>query len=167
MRLVSWSFRNILMPMIEDENGTLLCTSNTLCKALNITPSALSTISNRYKNELSGIRVTDCDPVEFFQEHKHLLDMKQVRGDMRLWTEDDMLCIAFVSQSDVSREFRTHMKNIAKEQARRGYISKDEYDRAVTELEGRLTKLEEIVKEQASLSGQFLANHRHANKMIN
>ena len=41
MKLVMWSFKNLSMPMVEDDSGELYCTSKAVCKSLDIKEDAL------------------------------------------------------------------------------------------------------------------------------
>ncbi len=177
MKLIQWSFHNISMPMMEDDEGELYCTSEILCSSLGITKEALKQVAQRHADELAGLRVTNCNSKEFIINNKEQLGIRRLRKDMRLWTEDDMLLIAMFSKSGVSKEFRQELLRFIKTNARRGYVSIEQHEALSARLLAtqedhqavvtRLEKLESIVelslpalKEAASAAGTALAAQR-------
>ncbi len=184
MKLVRWSFHNIQMPMMENDTGQLFCTSSALCAALGAQEEALRQVYRRHPNDFEGVCVTDCHAIEFLREHKQEFGMKYVRGDMRLWSEQDMVSFAMLSRSDVSVDFRRQLNEFIRTNARRDYVSKEQYMELEEELaktiasrdsfeeelagvKGRLAKLESIFElavpnfsNMASAAGSVLANHR-------
>jgi len=163
MRLIRWSFQNIHMPMMEDENHELWCTSRMLCDALSIDSKALQATYLRHEDEFSNLTAANCSAKKFLQENKVEFGLTRVRSAMRLWNEDDMLSFAILSKSEVSREFRTHLRKFIKENARHGYVTRDEHDA----LASRFSALEELVlrarpalEEAASAAGSALNSHK-------
>lgn len=183
MKLVRWQFLGLHMPMMEDENGELYCTSKAICDALGISYDDLKHITMRHPEEFGNLRVTDChskdgglslsnlqpknkelrvgnpNAKEFFTAHKTEFGIKRVRSDMRLWSEDDMLTFAFHSKSPQSLEFRKQLRRFIKQNATRGYVTQAQFD----ELKGQMHSLMELValyvpaaNEAASSAGRAL-----------
>lgn len=177
MKLIQWSFHNIHMPMIEDDEGELYCTSEILCGSLGITKEALWQVAKRHTDELTSNCLTNCQAIDFLKQNRNTLNLKYIRSDMRLWTENDMLLIAMFSKSEVSKEFRQELLKFIKANARRGYVSLEQHEalaaRLLTTQEdhqnlvSRLEKLESIIElarpalqETASAAGTALAAQR-------
>jgi hypothetical protein len=51
MKLVQWEFHNIKMPMIEDDQGNLFCTSKALCEALQTAEVNLRNVYAKNRDE--------------------------------------------------------------------------------------------------------------------
>jgi hypothetical protein len=79
-----------------------------------------------------GKRTENCvrksDAIPFLKEHKVEFGLKYVRGDMRLWTEDDMILVAILSHAPSSKEFRKDLVQFIKANAVKDYVSREEYD---------------------------------------
>lgn len=149
MRIVQWSFHNVVVPMIEDDAGELYCTSEVLCKVLGITPQALWKVASRHKKQLSENCMTNCQAIEYVRKNKEALGIKYLREDMRLWTETDMIRISMFSNSAVALEFQEGIIKLVKENARRGYVPQEQYQAIVQQLEttsARLDRLEELME---------------------
>lgn len=165
MKLVRWSFQGLHMPMMEDDSGELYCTSKAICEALAIDEATLRKICERHPEEVGENCVTDCHAKLFLKENKAEFGVRYVRGDMRLWTEDDMLTFAFHARSNVALEFRRKLRQFIKQNARRGYVKQVEFDR----LQGRLDQMAELIQslipsvdKSASLAGSLLAEQKHS-----
>lgn len=163
MKLVRWEFMGLHMPMMEDENGELFCTSKAIYDALGISKDDLDHIVSRHSEEFGSLRLTDCQSKEFFQKNKAEFGIQRVRSNMRLWSEDDMLTFAFHSKSTLSLEFRTKLRKFIKQNAKRGYVSQDAFE----QLKGQLSELQQLVlqylpaaNEAASHAGRSLRAHR-------
>jgi hypothetical protein len=168
MKLVRWSFQNLHVPMMEDGQGELYCTSRGLCGALNILEDTLRHVYTRHKEEFDSLSVTDCHAKEFLQENRAEFGVTRVKKDMRLWTEDDMLNFAFYTKSGVARQFRQDLRKFIKANASRHYISMEQYhkleqelqekaDHAVS-LELKLADLSEVKRELHELKEFVMTN---------
>lgn len=153
MKLVRWSFNGLHMPMMQDGNGDLWCTSKQLCEGLGITESALRELRRTNKDEFELLSVRKCDAKEFFSEHKIEFGIKRIRKDMSLWSETDMLMVAILSRSGVSRKFRREWIQFVKANAKREvlttHVSKEAYDKLLMEhgkLAIRTENLERLVR---------------------
>lgn len=60
MKLVRWEFLGLHMPMMEDEDGELYCTSKAICNALGLSKDALDHIVTRNAEEFGSLRLTNC-----------------------------------------------------------------------------------------------------------
>lgn len=69
MRTVRWSFQNLHMPMMADENNTLWCTSQQLCLALNIELDSLRSMRH-HRDEFSDISVISSHAKEYLKDNK-------------------------------------------------------------------------------------------------
>lgn len=61
MKLVRWEFNSLQLPMIEDDEQELYCTSAALCKALGITAGQLRDVYQRHRTELFPLSVAQRD----------------------------------------------------------------------------------------------------------
>ena len=149
MKLVRWEFMGLHMPMMEDEAGELFCTSKALLEALGINKDVVDHIVSRHGKELGTLRAENCQSKEFLQKHKVELGILRVRQDMRLWSEDDMLTFAFHAHSDKSLEFRKQLRQFIKANAKRGYVSEEQFNlmrgELRTELDAVRSELRAIV----------------------
>lgn len=100
-----------------DIEGELYCTSKAICGALGVHEETLRSIYNRHTKEFALLSVSNCNAKEFLQQNRVEFGVKRVRGDMRLWSEDDMLTFAFHSKSDVSLEFRKYPEGTEEDKA--------------------------------------------------
>jgi prophage antirepressor-like protein len=108
--------------MLEDEQGRLYCTSQALCEALGLEPSALNALYHSNKEEFDGNCVNRNDAISTLKENRLEFGYKYIRGDMHLWSEDDMLLVAIRSRSSGSREFRKYLLEFVKKNAWRGWF---------------------------------------------
>jgi hypothetical protein len=163
MKLTKWENDRMLMPMMEDENGTLYCTSSSLCQALQINESTLRSVYERHSDEFSELSVSNCNAKEFLQGNRASFGIQRVRDDLRIWTEDDMLMFAVLSKSNLSKEFRKDFIKFMKMNARRGYVSREEYEALATrfsDLEDHINYIMPSLKASASAAGVSLSAHR-------
>lgn len=170
MKLIQWSFHNIHMPMLEDDNGELFCTSETLCESLGITKESLRQYSKRYADELSGLSVNEFNAKEFIAENKEKLGIQRLRKDLHIWTENDMLIIAMLAKSDVSKEFRWELLKFIKTNARRGYVSQEQYQYLATrldKLEAAVEYAKPVLEEYASAAGMALVAQKRTKGLRN
>src|SRR5690348_769703 len=107
MKLVRWSFHNFQVPMMEDEEGHLWCTSAALCGALGLNKRTFQTIYLVHKDHFGDhtLRALDPSTKAFLVEHRDEFGVSRLRGDLRLWSDNDMLWFAAKSNSPAAREF--------------------------------------------------------------
>lgn len=117
MKLVRWSYNNLHVPMIQDGNGVLFCTANTLASALNVTEQNIRMLLVNKPEEFKGLSVNCVDAKELIKDHKVELGIKRVRNDMKLWSEDEMIMAALLSKSNVGNQFRRDLLKFIKENA--------------------------------------------------
>lgn len=163
MKLVRWEFQGLHMPMMEDEGGELYCTSKAICEALGINEATMRWTYNQHKAEFDSLSVGKTNAKEFFQQNRAEFGIKRVRKDMRLWTEDDMLTFAFHSRSPESLEFRKRLRQFIKQNARRDYVSQEEFESLKGELENMkemVHSLMRIANENASQAGKMLYDQK-------
>lgn len=167
MRLMNWQFNELSIPMMEDERGTLYTTTGVLCGALGVVENDLRNIYLSRRDEFDGLSVNNLGANDFIRANKEIFCVQRVRQDMHLWSEDDMILFAAISRSDQGKEFRKQMVQLVKQQARKTYISREEYDRMVGELMIRIGKLEQekdqvrpAMQESASAFGRGLSYQR-------
>src|ERR1019366_8727176 len=133
MRLVRWEFNNLHMPMMADQAGDLWGTSQQLCGALGITKQALHEIKKRHLDEFELLRSTDSGPKEFLTENKVEFGIKRVRPNMVMWSENDMILVAILSRSSVSKEFRKELVDFIKANAKKGMVPQAEHTNVLME----------------------------------
>ena len=161
MKHVEWSFQNLSIPMI-DIDGTLYCTSQVLADALGVTIGDIRWLYSSRKDEFDGICVSTTNAINFLQENKHLFGVKYLRGDMRLWSENDMILMAVGARSDKGKAFRKNLVAFIKKHAVLSCVSQEKYDELATqvaELQGQVAKLVEIqpfLEAAASAAGKAL-----------
>jgi hypothetical protein len=143
MKLVRWEFLGLHMPMMGDDEGELYCTSKSLCDALGVTDNALWVLASRHAKELSDFCLSNCKAIAFLKEHKLEFGVKYIRGNMRLWSEDDMLVIASRSEAPQALEFMKRLRRFGKLHARVSLISIEEF----REMRAELKDLREMKSE--------------------
>ncbi len=141
MRLIRWSFHNVHMPMFENEQGQLFCTTRAICSVLGIKEDAVRQITSTHAAELSSPSVIESHAKAFLDQHRVEFGIKRLRADMRIWSDKDMFTIAILSRSSVSREFRDGLWDLVKKQATRGYVSEEEHNKLLS----RVAKLEDLI----------------------
>lgn len=167
MQLIRLSFNNIHTPMMCDDDGTLWCTSPAVCRALQIHKSTLSELYRTHSDEFDCLRVSNSDSKKFLDQHRVEFGIRRLRKDMRLWSEDDLIVIAMLSRSPVSKEFRQELKKFVKANAVRevlkDYVTKEQYN----ELVERMASFEQLMSEgqpalsqSAAAAGSALNAHK-------
>lgn len=132
-----WTFANLNLPMIKLPDGRLVCTSKAVCRALGINKEALRFLASKYVDKLSRICVSETNANGFLQENRDLYELNYIRGDMRLWTPDDLLWFARHATSAQSDEAYVEIINLVKREARAGLVSIEEW----RGMEAQLTEL--------------------------
>lgn len=169
MKYVAWEvIPGTYLPMMEDDNGELFGTNKTVCEGLGIKPSTLREFYRTNKEEFESLSVRNVDAKEFLKANKEDFNIKRVRDDMKIWSEDDMLTFAFLVKSDKGREFRRGLRTFLKKNAIRHYVSVEDHEKLKSDLNARLASLETLVLQtqraaeyDASLAGKLLSNHRN------
>jgi prophage antirepressor-like protein len=144
MKLVRWEFNGLHVPMMADKDGLLYCTSKQLCEALGITKQALHEVKRRHADEFSLLRSTESGPKEFLTENKVEFGIKRVKSDMVLWPEDDMILVAMLTRSSVSKEFRRQLVLHIKANAKKDMVPQVTHTNALIELGKMAVRLEEV-----------------------
>lgn len=165
MRLVTWSFQSLQIPMIETEDGSMFCTSGALCSALGLTTAQLRKVRERHKDRLQPSCVTDCHAARFIQDHLASFGLNHVRGDMLLWSLDTALGVAFHVHTSTAWAFHQAAIKLIKEHATREVVPLSKYE----ELLQRVERLEQITLDSrealrvaASAAGATLNAHKEA-----
>jgi hypothetical protein len=154
-----WQFQDLTIPMMEDTNGTLYTTGPILANALGLEEKTLRNIYANHQDEFDGNCAQDVGAIPFLQENKTAYGLKYVRGDMHLWSEDDMILFAGLTRTQVGKAFRKEMVRAIKAQARKGYIPQEQFDVLVGQLMTRLQMVEEAIpalNRAASAAGSVL-----------
>jgi len=170
MKLVHWEFQGLHVPMVEDDNRELYCTSKAICGALGMKEGHLWKITSLHSKELSELSLTNSKAKDFLQENRIAFGITRMRKDMRIWSEDDMLTFAFHSGSDKSMEFRKNLRQFIKRHAARNYVTQEQYQ----ELDDKLGLVLDVVKryypaanKTASLAGSMLRAQRETKHLRN
>lgn len=160
MKLTNWSFQGLTIPMMEDDDGELYCTSQAVCGALGINENTLRYTYTSHKEEFTQNCVGNPNAIEFLKKYRKEFSIKYLRGDMKLWYEDDMMTFAFHAKSKGAMEFRKELRQFIKAHARRETVSRSEHE----SLLARFDALQNLVmcsmsgvNDSASLAGSFLS----------
>ncbi len=144
MKIVRWSFNNLHIPVLQDDQGNLFCTTKQIAEALGVTEQAIRTIALRNNDKLRGLSVTDRD-AKTLKSNKVELGIARVRKDMKIWSESDMIRIALWSRSEVADEFTDHVIKFVRDNAKinslEGYVTKEEYNNLCAENQKLLIEL--------------------------
>lgn len=84
MKLVRWSFNNLHVPMVKDDDGKLWCTNKSLADALGTTESTIRSVAKRNKDKLKSLSMSICNAKDFILDHKVELGIARVRQDIVL-----------------------------------------------------------------------------------
>lgn len=156
MKITRWSFHNLHMPMIEADDGTLYCTTKQLADALGVTEVHVREIKRLHKDELDTVRVNEIGAKDFLLRNKAEFRIERVKSDMNLFTEDDMIGIAMIARSTVSKAFRKELIKFVKENAKRDMVPMSVHEAAMQ----RLDNLEAIVLGHVSQAGKTLNEYK-------
>lgn len=125
MELVRWSYENLHVPLLKDSNGKLWCTNKQLTEALNISDASLRVLKHRHSDEFDDDSVTKRNAVIEVRSRKVEFGYRHVRSDLQLWSHHDMILLAVLSKSSVSKEFRKKLVKFIDENA---VIQTEKYD---------------------------------------
>ena len=127
-QMLSWTFANITVTLIQLEDGRILCPMPMLAVALGVTPQALHNHVRRYKQWFDG--VVKSNSLLLFKDwvtpNLPAFGLDRYRDDLILWTEHDMILLATMVQGEQSHAFREAVIRLVQEQARHGYILSEE-----------------------------------------
>ncbi len=166
-RTVPWEFRGIKINMIEI-GGDLFCTNISLCNALCASIEQFRQIHRRHRNEFVSLVVQNEGLREFLKLNKKDFDIKRVKKDLNLWSEDDMILFAVLSKSQWGREFRKDLVTHIKAQARVGMVSEDRYNliqEQINQLKYQMDFFTRGSDEIASGEGKLLYLHKKTKPM--
>jgi prophage antirepressor-like protein len=164
MKYFLWQFQDLNIPMMLDDNRTLYTTTPILASALGVDEGTLRQIYQRHQDEFDGNCVTDSDAISFLSENRKTYGLTYVRGDMHLWSEDDMILFAGLSRTPVGKAFRKEMVKAIKAQARKGLVTEEYFDSVVSQLLARVSVVEAAqpaLDRAASAAGTMLQAQKH------
>jgi prophage antirepressor-like protein len=152
MQLLEWSYNKLIVPMMEDEQGRLFTTGAILCAALGITENALKKISQRHAQRFSwNENLTDCKATAaFLDQHRDAFGIKRLNKDIKLWSDADMINVAFLSNSPMAADFRDGVIELIRQSARKDYLSPEAFERIALQLSQQAA---DIVELRAELEG--------------
>jgi hypothetical protein len=155
------------MPMVELADGTLCVTTKQLASALHAKENTISELGRRHRSEFSFLNPTANGVKDFLRSNKVEFGIKKVKHNIVLWTEDDMIIVAMLSKSEVSKQFRKGLVSFIKENATKEYVRRSEYDQIKADLDD-LKEFKEMVRQHipalnydASLAGKILNNQKN------
>lgn len=146
MKITRWSFNNLHVAMVQNDEGVLYCTTKQLADALCVSEDVIRMAAMNHKDEFGPLSITNFYAKEFFQRHKVELGIKRVRKDIKMWSEDEMILLAMLCKSNVSKEFRKDMIKFVKENARRGYVTQEEHNKTLEILGQYIVRTENLEK---------------------
>lgn len=170
MELIGMFFNHLIVHMLDSEEDDMLwTTSAAVCKALEIKKSALRNLYARNQDEFESVTLSDAkEPFQkFFQENKDAFDIRRMRKDTRLWSENDVILIAMLCRSSISKEFRREFVKYIKQNAinrvLKDFVTREEFEQLLEEtaqLRGMLSGAQPDLARNASAAGAALRAHR-------
>jgi len=160
MNLVKYTLCDIELVMVDIE-GTLYCSTPQLEKVFGADHSNLSKLVRRYPNEFSQTTIEALTGYNVpRKEIIEALEIKRLRKNTRLWSEDDVIGITWLVRSDIARQCRAQFKEILKQHARVDHISADRVEAIIqaqiAPLQAAVAELMADRKEMASYAGRSL-----------
>lgn len=171
MKYIEWNYNNeLVVPMIETDGGELLILAKTAASVLGCSQQAFSKLLANHAEELSNCTTLGCPnwstktlPIEFLRAHRDEFQLKYIRSDMRMLTEDDFITLAVLVRSPQGRAMRRGFVQFIKDNVRKNCVTQAQFD----DLLGRFVLLEQEVRsadpflsKSASLAGSLLAAQR-------
>lgn len=172
MKLVRWEFNSLQLPMIEDDEQELYCTSAALCKALGMGQDQLDKIYKKHKNALFPVRPSDRRSNElksFIKQHRGELHVARVREDMLLWPIDEALCVALYAHSEEAVRFHREAIRLIRQHAKQSTVSRTEYEallEQVADLRCIVLEGQKALQVAASAAGSTLNAHKGARHLL-
>jgi len=148
MRVIAWEFNGFKIPMVEDGERNLFCTTKQLSHALNTDERQLRRIRSRHLDEFEELGGQTDTLIPFLEENKSEFGIQRIKRNMTLWSEDHMILTAVLSKSNVGKEFRRGLVKFIKKNACRGYITQEQFDTLKNEnanLNSKFNTLSELV----------------------
>ncbi len=146
MKIVRWSFENLHMPMIQDDEGKLWTTNKVLADALGTTENALWLVASKNKDKLKGLSLSNTQAKEFLRLNKVELGIKRLRQDLKLWSEAEMIRIAIWSRSEVADEFTDQLVEFVRTNATKGWVTREEHNELLVKFGQLAVKMENVEK---------------------
>ncbi len=155
MKITRWSFNNLHVPMIQDDQGNLYCTTKTLAEALDVSEQNIRRLPYDRPEDFAGLSASTTCANSFLKNHKVELGIKRVKSDMKLWSEDEMIMAAIIARSSVGTQFRKELLAYIKENAKKSildeYVHKDEHSKLAQSLNTALVELGRMTVRMESL----------------
>ena len=164
MRLVKYTLCDIELAMVDIE-GVLYCSTPQLEKVFGVERVSLTRMVQRYPEEFSK---ATCEMLMLSNDqHKDVLgalDLRRLRKNTRLWSEDDVIGITWLVRSDIARKCRAEFKEILRNHARRDYLHHNQVEEMINaRIKEQIEPLQEAVnelmadrKQMASYAGRSL-----------
>ena len=146
MKIVRWSFENLHIPMIQDDEGKLWATTKTLAESLGVTEDAIRVIAMRNRDKLKGLSVTNSYAKDFIKLNKTELGIKRLRQDMQLWSESEMIRIALWSRSETADAFTDQLVEFVRKNATTGWVTREEHNELLVKFGQLAVKMENVEK---------------------
>lgn len=134
MNVILWKFRNLTIPMAQ-VGGRLYTTTQVLSKALGVSYDAIYQSYLRNKERLQNLNLTNCQAKEIFAQNKEAFGIKRLREDMHVWSEAQMIFLAFNCRSEQGQEFSDAVIELVQQEARSGMHTDEEMAQALTALQ--------------------------------
>jgi len=169
MKYVKWEIvPDVIVPMIEDDNGQLWGTNKTVSRMLGISEDNIRHIYGAHREEfepssLEKLSMRDPHAKEFLHEHRAEFDIGRIRKDMNFWTDDDILTFCYKATGQKAIEIRRKFTKFIKEHSRRHTVSKEEFEalqNQVSTLVEFISRHLPAVESTASLAGRTLRMQR-------
>lgn len=158
-KFVEWEVvPGLKVPMMEDEQGNLLGTNKTVATMLGMSEEGVRYTYNTYKDEFEALSVCNTNAKDFLQENKDVFGIQRLRKDMRLWTDDDILTFCYKATGQAAVDIRRKFTMFIKENSRRHYVTKDQYESLQAEMERR-NKAYEGLAVEFEVFKQFVIRH--------
>jgi hypothetical protein len=160
MNLVKYTLCDIELVMVDIE-GVLYCSTPQLERVFGADHSNLSKLVRRYPHEFSQTTIEALTGYNVpRKEIIEALEIKRLRKNTRLWSEDDVIGITWLVRSDIARQCRAQFKEILKLHARVDHISADRVEAMIqaqiAPLQAAVANLMADRKEMASYAGRSL-----------
>jgi hypothetical protein len=156
MKLIQWSYNNLIVPMMEDDQKCLVTSGPILCAALGIAPKTLDKIAARHAHRFSWYMETNCLNIsELLSQNRELFGIKRLRKDVKLWSDADMINVAFLSNSPMATHFQESVIELIRQQARKDYLSPEAFEKIVLQMSEQSAQLMELRADLESLRRVF------------
>jgi prophage antirepressor-like protein len=134
MNVIPWKFRNFIIPMASVA-GRLYTTTQMLSKALGVSYDAIYHSYLRNRDRLQNLNLTNCQAKEVFAQNKEAFGIKRLREDMHIWSEAQMIFLAFNCRSEQGQEFSDAVIELVIREARTNMHTDEEMAGAIAEVQ--------------------------------